>query len=127
MPETLVVMFQAAKSDVPVRDWLRELQHTNSKAHVKALEAIGRLEQFGHELRRPHADLLRDHIHELRFKLGHVNYRILYFFHGRIAAVLSSGLTKETAIPPVELARAMERRRKFLENPAAHTYTGGQE
>ena len=28
-----------------------------------------------------------------------INYRMLYFFHGRVAAVLSHGLTKERAVP----------------------------
>jgi len=28
-----------------------------------------------------------------------MNYRILYFFHGRMAAVLAHGLVKERAVP----------------------------
>jgi hypothetical protein len=34
----------------------------------------------GHELRRPYADYLRAGVHELRARVGRVNYRILYFF-----------------------------------------------
>jgi hypothetical protein len=34
-------------------------------------------------LRRPHADYLEDGIYELRWRNGTVQYRILYFFHGR--------------------------------------------
>ena len=37
---------------------------------------------FGHELRRPKADFLRDGIYELRAREGRANYRVLYFFHG---------------------------------------------
>jgi hypothetical protein len=29
-----------------------------------------------------------------------VNYRMLYFFHRTVAAVLSHGLVKERAVPP---------------------------
>lgn len=124
MPKTRVILYQEKKNDVPVLDWLRELAKSNAKAHVKGRDVIRLLEDCGHELRRPHADLLRDGIYELRFKLGHVNYRILHFFHGRMAAVLSSGFTKEAEVPVVEIERAIERKKKFLANPEAHTYLG---
>jgi hypothetical protein len=52
----------------------------------------------------------------------HVNYRILYFFHGRLAAVVSHGLTKEQRVPPREIAQARARKRKFEEHSEAHTY-----
>jgi phage-related protein len=77
---------------------------------------------LGHELRRPEADLLRDGIYELRVGLQHVNYRMLYFFHGRTAAVVSHGLVKEAMIPGKEIEKAIGRKRKFEKNPKAHTY-----
>lgn len=80
--------------------------------------------QLGHELRRPEADLLRDGIYDLRARLGTVNYRILYFFHDREVAVLAHAITKENEIPIVEINRALERRRMFAANPAAHTFIG---
>ena len=80
------------------------------------------LSQFGHELRRPAVDFLRDGIYELRAKQGHVQYRILYFFHDRKAAVLSHSITKEDSIPPVEIERALKRKRQFEQNPEKHTY-----
>ena len=83
---------------------------------------IERLEELGHELRRPEADLLRNGIYELRVGLQHVNYRMLYFFHGRTAAVVSHGLVKEAVVPNQEIEKALERKRKFEKNPKAHTY-----
>jgi len=77
---------------------------------------------MGHELRRPEADFLRDGVHELRFSLQRVHHRILYFFHGKAAAVVSHGVTKERAIPPMEIDRALVRRRWFEANPQRHTY-----
>jgi len=65
---------------------------------------------------------LRDGIYELRVGLQHINYRMLYFFHGRTAAVISHGLVKEAAVPPKEIERALERKRKFEANPKAHTH-----
>ena len=85
---------------------------------------IRRLTELGHELRRPEADLLRDGIYELRARLGTVNYRILYFFHGRNVAVLAHALTKEDEIPIVEINRAVERKRAFIARPIAHTFIG---
>ncbi|MFO0972902.1 MAG: type II toxin-antitoxin system RelE/ParE family toxin [Phycisphaerae bacterium] len=83
---------------------------------------INRLVAAGHELRRPTADYLRDKICELRSKRGRVNYRILYFFHGRNAAVLAHALTKEDKVPAVDIERAIERRRLYEGNPKKHTY-----
>lgn len=60
---------------------------------------LERLREPGHDLRRPEADTLRNGIHELRVRLGHVNYRILYSMHGRLVAVLLHALTKEDVVP----------------------------
>lgn len=83
---------------------------------------IGRLEESGFELRRPTADMLRDGIRELRAKKGHVNYRILYFFHGQNVAILAHAITKEDAIPPIEIERALSRKKAFEAHPTKHTY-----
>jgi phage-related protein len=76
---------------------------------------------LGRHLRRPEADYLRDGIYELRAAQGHVNFRILYFFQGRIAAVLTHALTKRDAVPEVEINRAIRRRRAFELAPEEHT------
>ena len=78
---------------------------------------------MGHELRRPHADMLRDGIYELRARRGHVNYRMLYFFHGRDVAVVAHGLIKEKAVPPADIERAIERKRRYEQNPEKHRAT----
>ena len=72
---------------------------------------------MGHELRRPEADFLRDGIYELRVGLQHVNYRMLYFFHGRTAAVVSDGLVKEAEVPAKEIEKAIERKRNLKRTP----------
>ena len=105
-------------------DWLRELNETNPRAYDKCRAAIARLALLGHELRRPEADYLRDGIHELRVRLGSVNYRLLYFFHGRTICVVAHGLTKESAIPATDLRQAMARKAAFIANPTNHTFEG---
>lgn len=122
MPSARVIFFQDDAGHAPVLDWLQDLQRENAKAWANCRARMVLLSQFGHELRRPAADFLRDGIYELRAKQGHVQYRILYFFHDRNVAVLSHSLTKEDSIPPVEIERALKRKRQFEQNPEKHTY-----
>lgn len=61
-------------------DWLQTLRHKNERAWLNCRARLLLLAQFGHELRRPAADYLRDGIYELRAKQGRVQCRILYFF-----------------------------------------------
>ena len=119
MPQTKVVFYQEKNGTVPVLDWLDDIP---AKAQLKCLAKIERLKQEGHELRRPEAGLLRDKIYELRSSFQGVHYRILYFFHGNVAAVVSHGIVKEDRGPRVEIARAIERRKQFEMNPKAHTF-----
>ena len=83
---------------------------------------MGYLADLGHELRRPDADLLRDKIYELRASLQGVHYRIIYFFHGNTAAVLSHGIVKESSVPPKEIEKAIKRKRQFEADPEKHTF-----
>ena len=41
--------------------------------------------------------------------------------NGSVAAVVSHGLIKERAVPPVEINRAIRRRELFLSDPSRHT------
>jgi len=124
MPTIHVVFYQEREGDAPVVDWLRELNATNPRAFDKCRAAIARLALLGHELRRPEADYLRDGIHELRIRLGSVNYRLLYFFHGRTLSVVAHGLTKEAVVPATDIKRAIARKAAYTAHPAAHTYRG---
>ena len=119
MPRISVVFYQEDADTVPVLDWL---DHLPAKTQDKCRLRIERLRDLGHGLRRPEADYLRDGIYELRVGLGGLNYRILYFFHGRLAAVLAHGLVKERRVPPRDIEEALRRKRKFEMDPARHTY-----
>jgi len=100
-------------------EWFSELP---AKVQDKCYLRLERLREMGHELRRPEADLLRDGIYELRVSLRGVHRRILYFFHGANVAVVSHGLVKEQVVPPKEIDRAVERKKRFGANPTRHTY-----
>ncbi len=118
MPRTKVVFYQEADGSVPVLEWFDALP---AKAQDKCRVRIHRLAELGHELRRPEADLLRDGIYELRVGLQHVNYRILYFFHGRVAAILAHGLTKQDRVPDAAIETALARKRKYEQGPKLRT------
>src|SRR5688500_14176493 len=118
MPQTRVVLYREDDGRVPIFEWFDGLP---PKVVVKCRLRLERLRNLGHELRRPEADLLRDGIHELRVGFQGLNYRMLYFFHGSVAAVVSHGLTKEQAVPPAEIDRAIRRRAAYLAGPARHS------
>ena len=122
MPKISVVFYQEDAKTVPVLDWL---DHLPARAQDKCRVRIERLRDLGHELRRPEADYLRDGIYELRVGLQGMNYRMLYFFHGRVAAVLAHGLVKEREVPQRDIDEAIRRKRKFELDPGHHTYKEG--
>ena len=119
MPETRVIFYREDDGTVPVLEWLDALV---PKARAKCIVKMERLRDLGHELRRPEADYLRDDIYELRIGYHGVHYRILYFLHGRTAAVVSHGLAKERRVPSREIDLAVQRKMRFERNTVRHTY-----
>ena len=122
MPRTDVVLSCEDDVSVPLLEWLDGL---SPRARLKCLARVERLRELGHELRRPEADYLREDVYELRAKHAGIDYRILYFFYGRIAIVLSHGFSKQQArVPKGEIERAVKRKSAFEADPARHTYRG---
>ena len=119
MPRTKVVFYREAEGTIPLLDWFEKI---SARAKAKCRLRLDRLRELGHELRRPEADYLRGGIYELRVAMGSVNYRMLYFFFGTTAAVVSHGLTKGQAVPAREIDLALRRKGTFTRDPARHTY-----
>jgi len=119
MPRSEVIFYKARDGTVPMQEWLKSLP---TKSRDKCVFKLGLLKEFGHELRRPHADYLRDGIYELRVKHGRVNHRILYFFFGGSAVVISHGLIKEDRVPAADIESALDRKRSFQEEPEQHMF-----
>jgi len=119
--ETEVVIFIEEDGSCPLLEWMDTLQ---PKAQDKCIVKIERLEEMGHELRRPEADYLRDKIYELRAALQGIQYRILYFFHNKLG-VISHGLIKTgDEVPPKDIDLAVDRKEKYEQDPLKHTYGG---
>src|ERR1700676_1744061 len=122
MPCTKIFLYQGVDGTAPFLKWYDALpRKSQDKCRVK----LERLRDLGHELRRPEADYLRDGIYELRVRLQRVNYRLLYFFHGNAAAVVSHGIVKERRVPPKEIDVAIRRKEAFVKAPLSHTHEEG--
>jgi len=75
----------------------------------------------GHELRRPAVAPVVGGLFELRVKHRRLNLRMLYFFHRRVAVIVSNGFVKQqAAIPLQEIRLALERKTRFEADPVLH-------
>lgn len=119
MPNTQLHYYEE-EGEVPVYKWFQELRRKDKKALANCLAKVRLLSMEGHELRRPHADYLRDGIYELRAKRGRVQYRILYFFYGQNAALLTHALTKEKKVPAADIDSAIKRKKQYEKEPEKH-------
>jgi phage-related protein len=107
MPATEVRLFRDKNGEIPVQMWLDGLRRSEPKARRKCLARILELADHGNAMRRPHADYLRDAIHELRASRAGIHYRMLYFFCGKNVVVVSHGLTKRGQVPDEEIEFAI--------------------
>lgn len=123
MPATSLVFFKDPDGSIPVKDWLdSHVAARDARALAKCRARLKYLRDNGTACRRPYADYLRDGIYELRAEFGGINYRILYFFGGRDAAVVAAGLTKEAKIPDKYIEVAIQRKALYESDPERHSY-----
>jgi len=122
MPRTRIIIYQEVDRSVPLLEWLDTVPE---KVQDKCIEKIERLEEFGYDLRRPHCDLLRQGIYELRVRYGNVHYRILYAFVGKNIVLLSHGCSKIKKVAGKEIRKAVRNHDNYMQDQQAHTYRGG--
>jgi hypothetical protein len=95
----------------PVEEYLNNL---SNEEYDRIDRQMGRLEDFGPELRRPDSDLLRDKIHELRAHWRRVQLRILYWRDGS-KFILSHGVRgKSNRIRDFEIDKAIAHRKDYF-------------
>ncbi len=98
-----VIFYQTAQGRCPAEDFLLSLP---VKARAKVSKWIEKLEDYGPDLPRPYADVVRGKIRELRVIFASAQYRFLYFFHNRYI-VITDGFSKKTdRIPENEIQKA---------------------
>jgi phage-related protein len=115
------IFYQEEGGTCPVLQFFDQLQAKDLKV---ANARIALLKEHGHDLRRPYAENLGRGLYELRWHVGRVQYRLLYFFHGQTTVVLAHALTKEAQISPADLKRTLKRKLLFQADPKKHTYPG---
>jgi phage-related protein len=114
LPKTSVVFFKDTDGSVPTLVWIaEEVAKRDRRAVAKLRARLNMLRADGRDLRRPVADTLAEGI-----------YRLLYFFAGTAAAVVSHGCTKESKVPPAEIELAKKRKALFEADPERHIYDG---
>jgi phage-related protein len=97
----------------PVQEFLDNLSKKDDQPFV--IRKFDLLAEFGHELRRPHTDYLRDEIWELRVHTRRGQLRFLYFYSGQTMIVVTHGfLKKSAAVPRVEIEQAITYRADYL-------------
>ena len=83
------------------------------RAKVRAL--LIRLTESGPMLHRPHADVLRGKIRELRCTTENLAHRLLFFFDHEKIVVTHGFLKKTDIVPEREIARAERFYRTYLD------------
>ncbi len=107
-----VEFYVAPNGECPTEDFLDELSPSNELPFVDRM--IMKLEQYGHELRRPHVDILRDHIWELRV-ITNRQIRLLYCFFHRSKIIITHGFIKKSnEAPEIEIDRAIRYRADYF-------------
>jgi phage-related protein len=122
MPQTEVRIFQDHRQRSPFLEWLTDVQKLDRKGYIRILAAIRDLQTYGYELDRPTAAFLRDGIYELRIRVKHVHYRVLYGFIDQNVACISHGFGKKDAkVDPKEIDKAIERVKLAESDPDKYT------
>ena len=94
-----------------VDDYLDAMQ---KKHRQKAMAIMARLEEEGPNLKRPHADVIRGKIRELRCGFHTFEHRFLYFFQNKVIVITHGFLKKTSRIREDEIASAEQAMRDWI-------------
>ena len=107
-----VLFFEGPDGECPTEEFLSGLP---VKVQAKTSKWLEMLSRQGPNLPRPYADSVRDKIRELRLGFGGMQYRFLYFFHGKKVVVTHGFVKKTDEVPESEIARAQKLRSGFYQ------------
>jgi len=103
-----VEFYTDARNQSPVREHIKSLQ---ARDRVKVTHVLKLLEEFGTQLRSPHAEFVEDGIWELRASRN----RLFYFLHVDQTFIILHGYFKKTPkAPRKEINTAKRRRDDYL-------------
>ena len=121
MPPTEVQAFRDRNGEVPLQDWLDEIESREPKAYQKCLARILDLSRKGYEMRRSSRRPVAPR--DLR-TAGIVFGNSLphaHFFFGKSCVAVSHGITKEDRVPPKEIELAIARMELVKRDPLKYT------
>lgn len=98
---------------LPANEWLESLPE---KARQYGPAKIPLLQEHGHQLRRPHCDILRDGIWELRWSVQRVQYRLFYFYSGNRLIIVAHGTSKKDRVREKDIGLTIQRKKMFEAN-----------
>jgi len=98
-----VIFYQTIRGHCPAEDFLLSLP---VKVKAKVSKWIEKLQDYGPDLPRPYADVVRGKIRELRIIFASAQYRFLYFFHNRYIVIMTGFLKKTDSILENEIQKA---------------------
>ncbi len=107
-----VEFYDTPNGECPTEDFLDELSPSDELPFVDRM--IKKLEQYGHELRRPHVDYLRDDIWELRISKKRQIRLLYFFFQGRKIIITHGFIKKSKKVSDTEINRAIRYREEYL-------------
>ncbi|SCJ92254.1 Phage-related protein [uncultured Eubacterium sp.] len=106
MGKERVEFYEEGGGKVPVIEFLNIL---NVKQRAKALKSIELLDEYGNQLREPHAKHIKDGIFELRIRFSNDVCRIFFFFFYNNKIIMTNGfIKKENKTPGRELQLALK-------------------
>jgi phage-related protein len=98
-----VLFYETNKGNCYTDEFLDTLQ---PKVQGKVEKWIEKLEEYGPDLPRPYADIVRGKIRELRIVFGSNHYRFLYFFLNKNIVITHGFVKKSDKVPISEIIRA---------------------
>lgn len=108
-----VEFYKNQDGECPTQEFLDELSPSIDLPFV--MNDLGRLEEFGNQLRRPQADYLERDIYELRTETASGQIRLLYFFFYQEKIIISHGIRKKQKVPKGQIDRAVANRKDYFD------------
>jgi phage-related protein len=104
--------YETADGHIPVKEFIEAL---NVKERAKVAWTIDLLEEFGINLGMPYAEHIEGELWELRARLSHNRYRIIYFLNtGKVFIMLHGFVKKTQKISKNELDMAKNNLRGYI-------------
>lgn len=108
----IVEYYETSTGLCPTKEFLDK--RDKEKELPAIMHDIDQLERYGFRLTRPQADYLRDDIYELRTRIGHINYRLLYFFFYNEKIIITHGSSKIKIVLPSDIDKAIRYKKDYF-------------